>query len=821
MVAIFAATVSAGMMFGAQTHLSPVNDEPANLPSGYVFMKTGRYVDATHPPLIRYVMAVPLLFQDPSPLPDDDSALRDWHSFGRAFLFGNRVSWKTMLWSARSAIIVLSMGCTALVFVWARRLWGPWPAAFGTVFLAFEPTFMGHGALATLDQGSSLLFFATIAAFWRYRMVPGKGRFALFAVLLALALVSKFSLAILIVAVPVAGLVAGRVGEAPRARVRVLIVAASIALVTSAAYGFQSRSMAEDPQIIHHREAEAVSTGIGRVAKGLGTDRKTLMNLRIPLYDLVKGAGLQVFHAVAQDAWEDADFYQYLNGDYSRNGWRTYYLWTLILKSTMPTLLLVGALIVTGGVRVLRGRRCRETKGRKPATWPFLVIPPIIYFTACSAATINIGHRYILPIYPFIAMGAAYLFSRTSGRTLKTVMIVMLASHAGSSTNAYPHFISYFNEVAGGRLDGHLHLADSNLDWGQDLLYLRDDVSSRRAAGVAVYGSVFGTVRPKDLGFELAPIPRDPGSIRQGGPVTIYLSLNRWLLRSRLHPDGLHPWLAGRVPDRRIGSSILAFDFVRYPVHGKPYCVLDIASESEVSGDRGREQATRAVNSGIEAFVLHPDQSLSGQGQQVGHDFALHVSPLQQDGPCAGRQYCPCGSLHVRHIEDVAVCKNACLGHVGRDQCCEVEQTLAQRIEGRVVSQVPASGSGKQWVDDNVWCGVHVGDTQGRGLAIGARSEHPHLDRDGICRPCDSADLGLKQFGSDRLETHEPVPVLDGQRGDGCTCLAPGLFDGSHVAQDACAPGWVEPGNGKDHRLHRARILATANWASSTTADTM
>jgi hypothetical protein len=42
-----------------------------------------------------------------------------------------------------------------------------------------------------------------------------------------------------------------------------------------------------------------------------------------------------------------------------------------------------------------------------------------------------------------------------------------------SSVAVYPHYLSYFNELAGGPANGHHVLIDSNLDWGQDLKGLK------------------------------------------------------------------------------------------------------------------------------------------------------------------------------------------------------------------------------------------------------------------------------------------------------------------------------------------------------------
>jgi hypothetical protein len=43
-----------------------------------------------------------------------------------------------------------------------------------------------------------------------------------------------------------------------------------------------------------------------------------------------------------------------------------------------------------------------------------------------------------------------------------------------SSLAVYPHSLSYFNELAGGPRNGWKHLNFSNIDWGQDLLFLQE-----------------------------------------------------------------------------------------------------------------------------------------------------------------------------------------------------------------------------------------------------------------------------------------------------------------------------------------------------------
>jgi len=89
--------------------------------------------------------------------------------------------------------------------------------------------------------------------------------------------------------------------------------------------------------------------------------------------------------------------------------------------------------------------------------------------------------------------------------------VLLLAMWSMTSTLLiHPHYLSYFNEAAGGAENGHYHLIDSNIDWGQDLLFLKawlDQYSEARPLGLAYYN----VVDPRIVGicFTLPP----PGQI--------------------------------------------------------------------------------------------------------------------------------------------------------------------------------------------------------------------------------------------------------------------------------------------------------------------
>jgi hypothetical protein len=85
-----------------------------------------------------------------------------------------------------------------------------------------------------------------------------------------------------------------------------------------------------------------------------------------------------------------------------------------------------------------------------------------------------------------------------------------LAWSIASSLWVFPHSLSYFNELAGGPTGGHAHLIHSNIDWGQDLLYLRRWLRGHPEAQplYLAFGTAFD---PRQAGIKFAPPPCSPG----------------------------------------------------------------------------------------------------------------------------------------------------------------------------------------------------------------------------------------------------------------------------------------------------------------------
>ena len=103
--------------------------------------------------------------------------------------------------------------------------------------------------------------------------------------------------------------------------------------------------------------------------------------------------------------------------------------------------------------------------------------------------TINIGHRHLLPVYPFVLVIAGRIAALAFGpraryAPLRVAVGLLCLWQAVATARAFPHYLAYFNELVGGPKNGWKYLVDSNLDWGQELPGLRElDGAKRRARG--------------------------------------------------------------------------------------------------------------------------------------------------------------------------------------------------------------------------------------------------------------------------------------------------------------------------------------------------
>jgi hypothetical protein len=200
----------------------------------------------------------------------------------------------------------------------------------------------------------------------------------------------------------------------------------------------------------------------------------------------------------------------YLNGTWQDHGWWYFYLYALAIKVPIGTYVL---LAVATLLTVFHRRYSADWQDEALLLVPLAALVVLV----SSQDGFSIHFRYVLPVFPFAFIWlskAARVFSRNNRPLGYFVAIATIGSFA-SSLCTYPHSLSYFNELVGGPRNGHLHLLDSNIAWGQDLLYLKRWYYEHEYARPFHYAAV-GHVDPQITGIKFdLPVPsaaREPGS---------------------------------------------------------------------------------------------------------------------------------------------------------------------------------------------------------------------------------------------------------------------------------------------------------------------
>jgi hypothetical protein len=519
-------------------------DEPAHLVAGYSYWAEGDFrLNPEHPPLAKLVAAAPLLALRPRFDTDDEVwRLRRQWEMARRFLY----RWNDadrLLFRARLASALWGLALTVLVFAWARRLFGDGPALLSLVLCATLPDLIAHGGLVTTDVPLAAAFLATVMAAHAAARDPRPGRGLVLGLALGVALAVKFSALLLLpILAALLVVVAAMRPESRRALVKVALTAALAAwIVVWASYGFRAR-LTPDPAVRADVDWSEVQPASRVVPALLNAARATWILPEAWTYGCLRF----LRHAEGRPS--------FLNGELSGEGFRSFFAWSFVLKTPLPLLVLL----------VMSTLAARRAPLDRLDAW-FLWLPVGVYAAVSVGAALNIGHRHLLPAYPFLLVAAGRVAQGVAFRSPRGLAAAGLAAASVASTLAvHPHELAYFNEAAGGPARGYRHLVDSSLDWGQDLGRLGDWC---RANGVThLKLAYFGTADPAHHGVpaELLPgqmLPRPATWVREVRPGDVVAVSATLLQGLYVEPEDreLFARLRAETPVARVGASIFVY----------------------------------------------------------------------------------------------------------------------------------------------------------------------------------------------------------------------------------------------------------------------
>jgi 4-amino-4-deoxy-L-arabinose transferase-like glycosyltransferase len=505
LVAAHAALVLLGTACDSATYC-----EPANLASGIVYWEYGRTdLYSVNPPLSKAIAAFPVR----TFLPLDIGGIafplypgvRPEFEAGDQLMRANSNLYWWMLILGRLSGLVWSLVGAWLVHRWAGQLFGPGPGVVALAVWCFEPTIITFAHLITPDLPAAVMTLAASYAFWRYLKTPAWGPALAAGGLLGAALLTKFTLVVLVPTFAVLGVVASCSLQTLRWRTGVshLLALNLVALfVLNLGYGFEGTGapIGQVPFVSRMLSGQPVDAPAGQAdnrfrATGWG-------HLPSPFPEhFLRGIDVQK-HDFEMD---EKDRAVYLNGEWKVGGWYHYYLYAMLVK--LPVGL---GLIVLLGVGWWVGNYRRFH-------WIdygcVLLVGLVLFAFVSSQKALNRHFRDVLLVLPglIVAGGAAASWAGNRRWRFWTVA-ALVGLQAGSVAAQAPHTLGYFNELAGGPQNGWRHLSGSNLDWGQDLWWLKrwlERHPDTRPLYLAWYGRPACQV--PGLGVVARP-PQDPGA---------------------------------------------------------------------------------------------------------------------------------------------------------------------------------------------------------------------------------------------------------------------------------------------------------------------
>jgi hypothetical protein len=515
---------------GSAARTSMTIDEGLHITSGYTILRTGDYrLVEEHPPLIKLLQAVPLLsvsdLAEPTTLPEweSDIAATDSVRLVRATqsLIYPYQPIDRLVFAARVPVALLAVLLGVVVFRWATDLWG-WPGGLAALFLlAFDPNILAHAAVAGTDLGAACFITLALFALARFLRRPTPGRLILAGITLGLAQGTKLSALLLLPVVVLLVLLA-----LPRRRFAYLSLLLGIGgVVFWGLYGFEIGSI---PGVPFPVPAASHYIPWQRLSQHMADGHSA-----------------------------------YLMGENSTQGWWTYFPVAFALKTPLPTLVL----LLAATVALCAGQR------RSLLDEASLLLFPLVYAASSLFGGLNIGYRHLLPALPplfiFAARLAAYAsrptshMSRAIGHVLRIMCGVLLIWLLLGTLRLFPHYLAYFNELAGGPDGGWRFLADSNTDWGQAYKDLARFQQERGIAPVRLSAFIFYDPAIYGVVYEpLTPMRGDTPAVfpsRFNPPPGDYVISATTLDGIPLADPEMYDWFRKRAPDARISHVLFYY----------------------------------------------------------------------------------------------------------------------------------------------------------------------------------------------------------------------------------------------------------------------
>jgi len=476
-------------------------DELAHIPSGYYYLKTGKYfLNPEHPPLIKDLSALPLLLLNPV-FPDISSEIifpegYAWEGYppeqfiysknleirnaqwdwGRVFLFNPQNNPDLIAFWARLSVVFFNAVFLFLLYGLLSKAWSRRSAVISLFLIIFSQFNLAQGSLVAMDFMSSLLQLLAIVSFSIYIKSSTEGKKSGILLLMtvglsSLALLSKFSSLVVLPSLFIGGIIysifiKGSWKNILKYLLKFLTFSFLTLFLIILYYYFHTFNMDNNDVLaqLNHYYPKELPFGI-----------KGLLEILIFSNPIFRGfaqylSGVLMVFSRMNVVYQEIFF---MGKVYGAEGAGPLYFPILYIAKLPVGLLFLNlmALILTvGGAIFSKEKLFKKVKVcLKNPTFLFLIIFIFCFSVITLSSNLQIGLRHIMPIILGITVLTAKVIDFYWDKNLfKFIFSGMFLFIILSVLISFPNYISHYNIFFGGANNGYKIATDSNFDWGQD-----------------------------------------------------------------------------------------------------------------------------------------------------------------------------------------------------------------------------------------------------------------------------------------------------------------------------------------------------------------
>lgn len=487
---------------------SITSDEVPHITSGFYYLKTGRYfLNPEHPPLVKDISAIlPFFILNPafpeisydysSPKNENekldlffsknvfprDLEITNYHWDNRMLIFNPENNPDLIIFLTRLGVILFNSIILFVLYFLLKKYWDKKTAILSLFFITIPQFSIAHGSLVTTDFSASVLQLCALVSLGVFLKSSGlnfnKKTFLQILVpslLFALAFAAKFSSLILIPISFIGGLIfVLTVKKFDFKNVLFylfyffILIAVSFSLIISY-YSFHSKNMDASGIIsqINNNYPRKFSPAIKNFLNQSATGNR--FEKAISVY----ATGLSMTINRMDSAGQSTYFMGKVYGSEGARRWYFPVLYLVKLPLGLHILTILSFVIFL--IFIMNRALNKNLKLNFQVLDILLFIFVLFYSYKSISSNLNIGLRHFMPVIFAVsvltARGLSVFWNEKIFKKIKMkhFALVSLPVIFISTIISFPHYLSYYNILAGGSNNGYKIATDSNHDWGQDI----------------------------------------------------------------------------------------------------------------------------------------------------------------------------------------------------------------------------------------------------------------------------------------------------------------------------------------------------------------